>query len=74
LIRGTREAGNETEKVYIRDHHINSCLGCCACQRNGGVCVQEDDMPELYEKMKAADGIVLPCLFLYLDLSDENGH
>jgi multimeric flavodoxin WrbA len=59
FIRGAQEAGHETEKVYIRDKNIKGCLGCCACQRNGGICVQKDDMSELYEKMKAADVIVL---------------
>lgn len=58
FIRGAQEAGHDTEKIYLRDKKINDCLGCFACQKNGGVCLQKDDMQELYEKMKAADAIV----------------
>lgn len=38
---------------------IAGCLGCNACYRNGGTCVQKDDMTEIREKMLAADIIVL---------------
>ena len=59
FIRGAREAGCQVEKIELRDRQINGCLGCGACQRNGGSCVQKDDMGELYEKWLAADGVVL---------------
>jgi multimeric flavodoxin WrbA len=59
FIRGAQKAGHETEKVYIKDKNIKGCLGCCTCQRNGGICVQKDDMRELYEKMKGSEVIVL---------------
>lgn len=59
FLRGAVEAGHETEKVNVVDKKINGCLGCGGCQRNGGTCVQKDDMTELYEKLAAADAIVL---------------
>jgi multimeric flavodoxin WrbA len=59
FIRGAREAAHDTEKIYLKDRKIGYCLGCFACQHNGGKCVQNDDMNEVYEKMKAADVIVL---------------
>lgn len=37
---------------------IKGCMGCRACQGNGGHCVQKDDMAVIYEKIKAADVIV----------------
>jgi multimeric flavodoxin WrbA len=58
FIRGAREAAHETEKIYLKDRKIGYCLGCFACQHNGGKCIQNDDMGEIYEKMKAADIIV----------------
>lgn len=57
FLRGAEEIGCQTEKVYLKEKEIRDCLGCCACQKNGGVCVQKDDMGELYEKMKGADVI-----------------
>lgn len=59
FIRGALAAGNEVEKIYISDKRINGCLGCGACQKNGGKCIQRDDMQELYQKILAADVVVL---------------
>ena len=59
FIRGAQEAGHETEKIYLKDKKVSGCLGCGACQRNGGSCVQKDDMQEIYEKWLAADAVVL---------------
>jgi multimeric flavodoxin WrbA len=58
FIRGAQEAGHSTDKVYLKDKKIVGCLGCLACQHNGGQCVQKDEMSGLYEKMKAVDVIV----------------
>ncbi len=59
FARGAEEAGCSVESVQIAHKKISGCLGCNACYRNGGACVQKDDMAEIREKMLAADGIVL---------------
>lgn len=59
FARGAEEAGCSVEKVQIAGKKIAGCLGCNACYRNGGVCVQKDDMAAIREKMLAADVIVL---------------
>lgn len=59
FILGAREAGHRAEKVFLRDKKINYCIGCEACQGNGGACVQKDDMAEIMAKMLAADVIVM---------------
>lgn len=59
FIRGAQEAGHHVEKIFLKDRQINGCLGCGACQRNGGSCVQKDDMGDIYEKWLAADAVVL---------------
>ena len=59
FARGAEEAGCTVEKVRISGKKIAGCLGCNACYRNGGACVQKDDMAEVREKMLAADVIVL---------------
>ena len=58
-MQGASEAGFETDKIYIKDKQINGCIGCNVCQKNGGSCVQKDDMAEIYHKMAVADVIVL---------------
>lgn len=59
FARGAQETGCSVEKVHIAGKRIAGCLGCNACYRNGGACVQKDDMAEIREKMLAADVIVL---------------
>ena len=59
FARGAKEAGCDVEKVRITGKKIAGCLGCNGCYRNGGECVQKDDMAEVREKMLAADVIVL---------------
>ena len=49
--------GAETEVIRLIKHKINWCLGCGKCMSEG-VCPQKDDVQEIQEKMKAADGIV----------------
>jgi len=59
FLEGAREAGAETETVYLRDKKINHCLGCFTCwTKTPGVCVHKDDMPELLEKIRQADVLV----------------
>ena len=69
FIKGAEEAGNTVEKLYIKDKEINYCVGCAACQRNNGVCIHKDDMPEILNKMIEADVIVLstPIYFYSMD-------
>lgn len=59
FIRGAEESGNNVEKINIAKKKVAGCLGCNACYKNGGSCVQKDDMAEIAEKMINADVIVL---------------
>ena len=68
FLLGAKEAGHTVEKVFLREHKINYCLGCGVCN-NTHVCVQKDDMKGLLEKMVDADVIVLatPVYFYTMD-------
>ena len=59
FMKGAAEAGNTVEKVCLREKKIAPCLACEACLRNGGICVQKDDMAEVLAKLIDADVIVL---------------
>ena len=59
FARGAEEAGCSVDKIQISRKKISGCLGCNACYRNGGSCVQKDDMEEIRAKMLEADVIVL---------------
>ena len=55
---GAESAGNEVKEFYLQDMHIGGCLACEACSRNGGRCVQKDDMDQINEAYLRADVIV----------------
>ena len=59
FLLGAQEAGNQAEKILLRDKKINYCNGCGTCQENKGTCVWKDDMAEILDKMIAADVIVM---------------
>ena len=63
--RGAEEAGHNVEKINVAGMKINGCLGCNGCQRNGGTCVQKDDMTDIYGKILAADVVVLASPIYY---------
>jgi multimeric flavodoxin WrbA len=59
FIIGAKEAGNQAEKIFLRDKEINYCLACDTCKGNGGDCEQDDDMANVLDKIIAADVIVM---------------
>lgn len=68
FMLGAKEAGNQTEKIFLRDKRISYCTGCESCYISH-MCVQKDDMAEILEKMIVADVIVMatPVYFYTMD-------
>jgi len=50
ILAGAAEAGADTEKIILNELNILPCQACDAC-KDGGECVQEDDMSELLKQM-----------------------
>ncbi len=71
FIRGAQASGNKVEKLTLRDKRIAPCLACETCLRNGGKCVQKDDMEEIIEKIVQADVIVLSTPVYYYSISSQ---
>lgn len=69
FIEGATAAGNEAEKIFLRDKRINYCVACDSCQKNTGKCALKDDMEGILEKMITADVIVMatPVYFYTMD-------
>ena len=57
-LAAARTAGAETEIYPSYGKNIAGCDGCHACMSSGR-CKIKDDMQELYDKMEAADAIIL---------------
>lgn len=58
VLEGAKDVGGATSKVILDVLDIRPCKGCFACSETG-VCVQDDDMKELVEQMKASQVWVL---------------
>lgn len=63
VLRGARDAGAETEEIFLAGHHIEYCKGCIGktpkhCMSTGK-CNIHDDVEELKQKLYQSDGIVL---------------
>ena len=68
FIRGAQQSGHEVEKLFLRDHKINYCMGCGVCNSTHN-CIQKDDMESILDSMVNADVIVMatPVYFYTMD-------
>lgn len=58
LLAGAEEAGAETDLIDLADLNIVPCTACDSCSLDGR-CVFADDVPAVFDRMLAADGLVL---------------
>ncbi|MCL6561160.1 MAG: flavodoxin family protein [Firmicutes bacterium] len=58
ILSGAREAGAKTDYLEITSLKIQPCIACDKCHRTG-YCVQKDDFQETFDKIMAAEGLVL---------------
>lgn len=70
FLMGAIEAGNEVEKINIRDMELKFCIGCLSCLRTGK-CVLTDGMNELYDKVQHADILVFATPVYYYGMTGQ---
>ena len=62
LAQAVRDKGDDVEVILLREYHIEFCLNCRECtQQPGeapGICVQQDGMQALVDKIEQADGYI----------------
>ena len=62
-VTALQNSGAEVEQVRLREYPIEFCLNCRACtQQPGeapGLCVHQDGMGELVERIERADALIL---------------
>ncbi len=56
-LRIVEELGVTTRYISLRDLDIEFCDGCFACR--SGCCVYDDDMAQVYDALRACDGLIL---------------
>jgi putative NADPH-quinone reductase len=58
FLEGASDAGGVCEKVILSSVEYSSCKGCNACHKSG-ICIMDDAARELFDRMLAADCIVI---------------
>ncbi len=58
VLQGVKAAGGEVELVNLCELNILPCINCGGCDETGS-CVLEDEMTPLYNKLIAADRVIL---------------
>lgn len=72
FLEGAKEAGNEVEKIFLKDKKINYCSGCGFCNTNDyTACSQKDDAAEILDKMISADVIVFATPVYFYTMSGQ---
>jgi len=51
--------GAETRYFSARGKHLNFCIHCDYCVRERSGCIHKDDMPDFYDGLEWADGIII---------------
>jgi len=67
---GARETGADVELLKVYEMEIAPCDGCMTCQQSGE-CRIKDDMQRIYEKILAADGIILGSPVYFWSISSQ---
>ena len=64
-LAGAESQGAKTGKIVLHDLNIHPCRHCGGCQHTGR-CVIQDDMQEIYPKLRAMDVLILatPIFFM----------
>ena len=63
---------NNVEIVSVADYNFNPCIGCNSCfTREGNQCFQDDDMVQIYEKLRNADIVVIASPVYFYSISAQ---
>jgi multimeric flavodoxin WrbA len=73
--RGAESEGATTELIHLYDLDYKGCISCFSCKRIGGKsyghCAQKDDLAPLFEKVVAADAILVGSPIYYAITTGE---
>lgn len=63
---------NIVDVVSVADYTINPCIGCNSCfTRENNLCFQNDDMTEIYDKLRNADIVVVASPVYFYGISAQ---
>ncbi|MFC2035513.1 flavodoxin family protein [Chloroflexota bacterium] len=69
---GTRSVGGEVESYYLHEMNISPCDACDVCQEETTTeCVINDDMKDLYRKLREANALVIASPIYWFTVSAQ---
>jgi len=71
VLQGAGSKGAETEKIILNNLKFVPCQECAKMSDDGG-CLVDDDMQEVYKKIKDSDAIVLASPVFFGSLSAQS--
>lgn len=70
FLTGATEAGGASEKIILTKLSYSSCKGCNACHKTGD-CILNDDIPDIFPRLLAADCIALSSPIYTMGITTE---
>lgn len=70
VLHGAGAAGAETELIWLRELTFESCRHCGGCSKTGR-CVVQDDMQQIYPRLRRARHLVLASPIQFSGVSAE---
>lgn len=70
VLEGARGKGAQTDKLILSDLEFSPCQECGGCD-DTGVCITDDDMRIVYDKVKEADALILSSPIFFGSLSAQ---
>ncbi len=72
-LKAAKRKGAETEFISLAGKEIQPCQACynCRLEESKGKCAIEDDLPEIFEKFKKADGIIIGSPVYFLSITAQ---
>ncbi len=70
VLEGAKSKGSEVEKISLNKLKFSPCQEC-ENAKDDGSCIVEDDMQDVYEKIKDADAIILASPVFFGSLSAQ---
>jgi multimeric flavodoxin WrbA len=71
IAAGARQAGAEVEVIGLHALDIRPCDACDLCREEENGCVIDDDMQQLYPKLRRAQAIVIASPVYWFTLSSQ---
>jgi len=71
FIDGIDKQKNTVEIISVADVKVGGCTGCNACYVNNSLCVQKDDMQDIYNKLTDAETIVIATPIYFYGISSQ---